>query len=165
MRRGFTLIELLTVIAIIAILAGVLIPSLVGAKEKTARAETQSMINALEIAIENFKLDYNQYPWAPPPYTPDTLVSADIIRELIPDDPRITAGQVPTYNKKGRSYIKSLKDRYVKDGTLVDPWGQEYQFEYDGETKKLTIFSIGGNGEDETSPATEPPYGDDINNL
>lgn len=164
MRRGFTLIELLTVIAIIAILAGILIPSLVMAGAKTRKTEAQNMINSLEMAIENFRLDYNQYPWRPPPFTPDELTSADVIRELIPDDPRITAGQVPTQNKYGRPYLTSVKERYIKDGTMVDPWGQEYIFDWDNENQKLTIYSIGPNMTDEYIDGDDD-YGDDITSL
>lgn len=161
MRRGFTLIELLTVIAIIAILAGVLIPSLVRARSSTEKVEAKNMINAIEMAIEHFKLDYNQHPWDPLA-GPGSM--ADVIRELMPDDPRITAGLVPEHNKKGRSYLRSIKKKYIKDGTLVDPWRQEYMIEFSVTEQKMTIWSAGSNELDETSDDDEV-YGDDITNL
>lgn len=164
MRRGFTLIELLTVITIIAILAGVLIPALVRVSAKAREAEAANMVNALEMAIESFKLDYNQYPWDPPPLTPAVLASADVIRELMPDDPRITTGTVPTHNKKGRSYLRSIKERYIRDGTLTDPWGQEYKFDWDNDNQVLLIYSCGPNGEDDTID-DDDDYVDDLTNL
>lgn len=145
---GFTLIELLTVVAIIAVLAAILLPTLVGVRQRARRVEAQNMIRALELAVERFKLDHSQYPWAPPPQTPEKPVSADVIRELMADDPRITAGSVPTYNRTGRSYLTGVKDEYIKDGTLVDPWGEEYRFQWESASEKVLIYSFGGDGDD-----------------
>ncbi len=148
-EAAFTLIELLTVIAIIGVLAGVLIPVIIKMAGASKKAEARSTMGCVELAIEQFKLDNNQYPWPPPPATPDPLVSADVIRELITDDPRITAGVVPQFNRAGRSYLSSLKDEHIKGGTLVDPWGHPYSFRWNAVAEKLLIYSWGENGLDE----------------
>jgi len=59
---GFTLIELLTVIAIIAILAGILFPVFGAVRENARRASTMSNLRQIGAAMKQYELDNRQYP-------------------------------------------------------------------------------------------------------
>ncbi len=60
-QNGFTLIELLIVIAIIAILAAVLIPNLLGARQRAYKAQAIACAKALATAEEVYQIDHNTY--------------------------------------------------------------------------------------------------------
>jgi len=63
LAAGFTLIEMLTVIAIIAILAGILIPTIGVVMRKAKMAKARSEIAGLTMAISSYILSFG----APPP--------------------------------------------------------------------------------------------------
>ncbi len=59
-RRGFTLVELLVVVAIIALLMGILIPSLTAARNAAKRSSAHSTIKLLTGGLTVFKNDNEQ---------------------------------------------------------------------------------------------------------
>jgi len=64
-RAGFTLIELLTVIAIIAILMGLLLPALNAAKNAARKSQAKNDLTQLVTAVKAFYTDYGVYPIDP----------------------------------------------------------------------------------------------------
>ena len=65
----FTLVELLVVIAVIAILAGMLLPALNAAREKGRTAACMSNLKQYTLAFQGYTLDFKDY--FPPYYGTD----------------------------------------------------------------------------------------------
>ena len=61
-KRGFTLIEVLLVLAIILMLAGVTIVSIVGTREGARIDSPKAMLASIETAIETYNMHIGHYP-------------------------------------------------------------------------------------------------------
>lgn len=61
-NRAFTLIELMVVILILAILAALIVPNVLGRTGQAKVAKAQADIATLSSAIDQFRLDCDRYP-------------------------------------------------------------------------------------------------------
>ncbi|MCX6647340.1 MAG: type II secretion system protein [bacterium] len=61
-QKGFTLIELLVVITIIGILAAIALPNYIKAKDKAKEAEVKANLHTIQISLERYMVDNNEYP-------------------------------------------------------------------------------------------------------
>lgn len=61
-RRGFTLIEMLVVILILAILAALIIPRLIGRTSDAKVAKSKSDIATVSSLLQQYRLDNDRYP-------------------------------------------------------------------------------------------------------
>lgn len=88
-ERGFTLIELMIVVAIIAILAGILIPNFVNARAQAQTAACESNLRAIATALELYYADNQVYPTASGAAVNPALLTANGIAYLnnTPKDP------------------------------------------------------------------------------
>ncbi len=120
---GFTLIEIMVVVVIIGLLAAAIVPQIVGHVEEARVAKTKEDIQALTTALTMYRIDNFQFP------TTDQGLQALVER---PSDPSI---------KHWRP------GGYLQQGSLKDPWGNEYQYVYPGtHGHDFDLFSYGSNG-------------------
>lgn len=116
-QGGFTLVELLLVLVILALIAGLVLPGIIGKAEGAKVKAASSQISRISMSVETFYLDTGT--------TPDALT--DLVEE---------PGGVSGWNGP-----------YVKNSTLKDPWGQEYQYRSPGEHGDFDIYSYGADGQ------------------
>jgi len=62
LSSGFTLIELLVVIAIIAILAGILLPTVSSVRKRIMTSNIKSQIQLIGVGLKSYESDWNVYP-------------------------------------------------------------------------------------------------------
>jgi type IV pilus assembly protein PilA len=88
-ERGFTLIELMVVVAIIAILAGILIPNFVNARAQAQTAACESNLRSIATSLELYYTDNQVYPTASGASVQPSLLTANGVAYLdnTPKDP------------------------------------------------------------------------------
>jgi len=125
-QKGFTLLEIMVVIVILGVLAAMVVPNLIGNKDKADVQKVKSDIIALENALDMYKLDNSVYP------TTDQGLEALVSEPSASPAPR-------NYREDG--YIKRLPQ---------DPWGNDYILNSPGEKGKIDVLSVGLDGEEGT---------------
>jgi len=125
-QKGFTLIEIMVVVFILAMLAGLVLPRIIGQEEK-ARVETAKIqIRSLESALDGYKLDNGFYP------TTDQGLDALIKKP--------ESGRVPMKWREG-GYLKPAR-------VPKDPWDHDYHYYSPGnEGRDYELISYGADGE------------------
>lgn len=61
-KNGFTIVELLTVMAVIALLIGLLVPALSMVKDRAKDIQQRTQFHAINSGLEMFKADFGDYP-------------------------------------------------------------------------------------------------------
>ena len=179
-HRFFTLVELLTVIAVIAILAGIAVPVVIGMQSKGKETAARADMNAIKLALTQFKADYSIFPVTGASgdtrYHAGFSAKADdkdidtVISHLTLIAPKPGTGNVPddytsTLNKKKRKYLdapaKPVEALFEVDSSTnpkvgfmkLDPWGRRYNIAMDTNYDKkleLTATFLGTGSTAET---------------
>ena len=123
-NRGFTLIELMVVIVILGILAGLIVPRIMGRPEEAKQLKAKMQIESLETALKLYRLDNGSYP------------STEQGLQALVEQPE--TGNAPKKWRKG-GYLE--KGRVPKD-----PWGNEFIYLSPGVQGDYDIISYGADG-------------------
>src|SRR5512138_1464886 len=103
-NKGFTLIELMVVLVILGVLAGLIVPRMMGRTEDAKRVKTKLQIDGIEAALKLYKLDNGVYP------------STEQGLQALVESP--ATGQIPK-NYRAEGYLESK-------GVPQDPWKDDY---------------------------------------
>ena len=130
-QGGFSLIEILIVVALIALIAGMVANQVFGGQDKAKFNLARTKITSLAADVEQFEMDTGALP----------ANLQDLIKE--------------PGNAKG------WLGPYAKEGALKDPWNTPYEYRVPGEGAPFAIISYGddrkpgGSGVDKDLSSTD----------
>ncbi len=122
MRKGFSLIEIMIVIIILGLLAGLVLPNLLGQGEQAKRKIVCIQMQSIKDALKNFKLQNGMYP-----------TTEEGIKALLtnPDE------------EKYKSYPNG---GFLDEKEPHDPWKNPYI--YTNDEGAIDILSLGADGKE-----------------
>lgn len=116
MKKGFTVIELMIVVAIIIILASISIPNYLRLTLKARVASIESDLKAIGVAIENYKLDWLEYPTGTWEEVKKELLGLGIQNNSSNTNITGERGGIAYINENS---IKSFENKLIPNGTVV----------------------------------------------
>jgi general secretion pathway protein G len=119
---GVTLIEMMVVLVIIAAVAAIIVPNVMGRPDEARATVAQSDIRAIGSALEIYRLDNRSYP------TTAQGLEALVTRSTQPPLPRVWPE---------RGYLSALP---------VDPWGNAYVYRSPDADAPYELISLGADG-------------------
>ncbi len=120
-QQGFTLIELMVVLVIIAVLAALIVPNVMGRVDEARATAAKTDISRLIQALKLYKLDNLRYP------TAEQGLAALLAKP--------TSGPIPS---NWKPYL---------DKPFQDPWGRAYQYVFPGIKGEVDVLSYGADGQ------------------
>jgi len=123
--RGFTLIELMVVIVILGILAGLIIPRIMGRPDEARRAKARIQIESLETALKLYRLDSGNYP-----------TTEQGLQALV---------EAPSVGQPAKNWRQG---GYLERGKVPkDPWDKDFVYISPGTHGDYDLSSLGADGE------------------
>ena len=122
-EAGVTLIETMVVLVIIAVVAAIIVPNVIGRPDEARVAVAQTDIRSIASALELYRLDNRTYP-----------TSSQGLEALV--------------SKPGSPPVP---DNWVDGGYLAalpaDPWGTAYIYRSPGDTAAFDLISMGADAQ------------------
>ena len=119
--KGFTLVEVMVVVVILAVLAALIVPRVVGRTDEARVVAAKQDIAAIMQSLKLYRIDNSRYP------TSDQGLEALVSRP--------SSGPQPT---NWKSYLDKLPK---------DPWGRTYLYLNPGVHGEIDVFSLGADGQ------------------
>ena len=123
-NRGFTLIEIMVVIVILALLAALVAPKLIGRSDDAKIADAKVQIRNIETGLKLYKLDSGVYP-----------TTEQGLQSLVE---KPTVGQIPN-NWRAGGYLESKS-------IPKDPWKNDYFYLSPGDHGDYDLCTYGADG-------------------
>ena len=122
-QAGFTLIEIMVVVVILAVLAALVLPSIMGRPDEARVVAAKQDVATILQGLKLYRLDNGRYP------TTEQGLQALVTRP--------TTAPVPANWKQG-GYLERMPR---------DPWGRTYQYLNPGLKGEIDVFSFGADGQ------------------
>jgi len=123
LRRGLTLVEMIVVLVIIALVAVMIVPNVIGRPDQARVTVAKTDLRTIAAALRMYRLDNGGYPTTE--------------QGLIALVERPTAAPAPTnWNAEG----------YLPEAPR-DPWGQDYIYRSPGANGAFDLMTYGRDGE------------------
>ena len=137
-RVGFTLVELLIVMAILAILGGLVTAAAQTARKRGSVTKAKAAIAAMETALQMYQLDLGGYPASG-------------------NQPLVEALSTNPGGSDWHGPYMEFKQEEITGGEFMDPWGKPYVYTAPGvhRTGTYDLYSTGPNGEGDGSDADD----------
>ena len=134
-KKAFTLVEIVVVMALIAGIAALFLPTLRKARKRALVGKVKVAIGCLETALSMYESDFSDYPSG----------NGKDCKNLV----SLLQGPVASSSWHG-PYMR-FKEKELKNGNFIDPWEGSYLYKYPQIEHSNVAYLLSSNGPDMTS--------------